>query len=116
MEPEKNIVREDEEEEIVVVELTDEETGEVFCYEQEMIIPVNGENYALLVPYREDAGDDDAHEHEPGCECGCEDDAAFFAKIVTDENGEDSYEVPSDEEFNAVLEAYDALMDDEDEA
>lgn len=111
---EKKVVEEnDEEDEMLIVELTDEETGETILYAQEMVLPVNGENYALLVPYHED--DDDAHDHDAGCDCGCEEDAAFFAKIVTDENGDESYEVPSDEEFNAVLEAYDELMGEDDE-
>lgn len=108
----------DGEDEVEILELTDDETGEKLLYAQEMIIPVNGESYALLVPYTEDDGEDAEHTHEHGEDCDCcdDDDAAFFAKIVIDEHGEETYEVPSDEEFDAVMAAYDKIMAEEDEA
>ena len=63
----------------------------------------------------------DHHDHEGGCCCGRhgahgeeeEEDAAFFAKIVLDENGEETYVEPSDEEFEAVCRAYEELLKDE---
>lgn len=109
---EKNMVDDNDDEEVTVLELTDDETGEKILYAQEMVIPVNGENFALLVPYSED-DDEGGHVHDDGCDC--DEDAAFFAKIVIDENGEESYEVPSDEEFNAVLAAYDEIMGEDDD-
>ncbi len=102
-----------EDDEIIVV-MTDDE-GNDYYYVQELILEVQGDKYALLVPTCEDE-----EEHEEG-HCHChdheddDDDAAFFAKMVLDENGEEAYIEPTDEEFEAVLAAYEALMDEEDE-
>ena len=38
------------------------------------------------------------------------------AKIVTNENGEEEYVEPTDEEFEAVQKAYDALLEEEENA
>ena len=52
-------------------------------------------------------------------ECDCEDDDCdgedfdcVIAKIVVNENSEDEYIEPTDEEFDAVQEAYEKMMDD----
>ena len=90
----------------VLVEMTDED-GNVFYYSEEMIIPVDGVNYALLVEVK------DEHEHGAGCDCGCEDDDVIIAKIVTGANGEDEYIEPTDEEFEKVQAAYEKLLDEE---
>ena len=102
-----------DDEENVVIEITDDETGEKFYFEQEQILEVDGNRYALLV---EIPVDDDE------CGCGCEHDHddddvlnARFAKIVTNSDGEDEYIEPTDEEFEAAVKAYDALWDEEDE-
>ena len=96
----------------IVVEFTDEE-GNSYLYEQEMIIPVNGEKFALLIGV-----EDEEHEHEHGCGCGWEegDEDVLIAKIVTNENGEEEYVEPTDEEFAAVQKAYDALLEEEENA
>ena len=89
----------------VVVEFTDEE-GNTYLYVEEMIIPVNGERFAVLVsvePIECDCEDDD---------CDGEDFDCVIAKIVVNENGEDEYIEPTDEEFDAVQEAYEKMMDD----
>ena len=106
---EKETMEDDDE---VVIVMTDED-GNEFYYREEMILPLNGEKYALLVPTQTD--EEAEHEHEAGCDGGCEDedDAAFFAKIVLDEKGEEEYIEPSDEEFEAVCKAYDKLMEEE---
>lgn len=90
-----------------VIEFTDED-GTKFYYEEEMIIPVDDEQYALLVGLH---GDDD---HEAGCGCGCEDgdEDVIIAKIVKNEDGEEEYVEPTDEEFARVQKAYDALVDE----
>ena len=89
----------------VVVEMTDDE-GNSYLYVEEMVIPVNGERYALLV-----AVEPEEHECEDeDCDCGEGD--VIIAKIVINEDGEDEYIEPTDEEFAAVQEAYDKLMDD----
>ncbi len=102
-----------EDDEIIVV-MTDDE-GNEYYYVQELILEVQGDKYALLVPTC-----DDEEAHEEG-QCHCHDqedddeDAAFFAKMVLDESGEEAYIEPTDEEFEAVLAAYEALMDEEEE-
>ena len=93
----------------VIVEMTDED-GNTFYYVEEMIIPVGKEKFALLVELHDE--DEHEHEHGAGCDCGCDDDV-IIAKIVTNENGEDEYVEPTDEEFEAVQEAYEKLLDEE---
>jgi len=113
---EKDLI--DEAEEMVVV-MTDED-GNEFYYREEMIIPVGDKKFALLVGIHEDDEDEETeseetHEHEAcGCGCGCDDEEdVLIAKIVTNENGEDEYIDPTDEEFEEVQKAYDAIMDEE---
>ena len=95
-------------EEDVVVVMTDED-GHEYYYRDEMIIPVEEERYALLVGIH---GEDE--EHAAGCGCGCEDgdEDVIIAKIVVNDEGEEEYIEPSDEEFEAVQKAYDALVDE----
>ncbi|SFT33974.1 Protein of unknown function [Selenomonas sp. GACV-9] len=90
----------------VVVVMTDDQ-GNEYYYEEEMIIPVGDQKYALLVGLHND-------EHEHGCGCGCEDgdEDVLIAKIVVDENGEEEYIEPTDEEFEEVQKAYNALVDE----
>ena len=89
-----------------LIEMTDED-GNVFYYVEEMIIPVDGENFALLVEVKDD------HDHGEGCDCGCEDDDVIIAKIVINANGEEEFIEPTDEEFEKVQEAYEKLLDEE---
>ena len=93
----------------IVVVMTDED-GNEYYYREEMIIPVGEEKYALLIGIHEDE-----EEHEHGCGCGCEDgdEDVLIAKIVKNEQGEEEYVDPTDEEFDAVQKAYDAIMDEE---
>jgi len=98
---EKDIQDED-----VMVVMTDED-GNEYYYQEEMIIPVGDQRYALLIGIHED------DEHQHGCGCGCEDDEdVLIAKIVVNEEGEEEYIEPTDEEFEAVQKAYDALVDE----
>ena len=101
-----------EDDEIIVVMSDDE--GNDYYYVQELILEVQGDKYALLVPTCSDdeAEDGCCHGHDHADD---EEDAAFFAKMVLDESGEEAYIEPTDEEFEAVLAAYEALMDEEDE-
>ena len=97
----------------VLIEMTDAD-GNVFYYVEEMIIPVDGENFALLVEVNNDkVFIDPNHEHGEGCDCGCEDDDVIIAKIVVNEDGEEEYIEPTDEEFAKVQEAYEKLLDEE---
>ena len=72
-----------------------------------MIIPVDGENFALLVEVK------DEHEHDEHCDCGCDDDDVIIAKIVVNADGEEEYVEPTDEEFDRVQEAYEKILDDD---
>ena len=98
------------ENEDVVVIITDEE-GHEYKYLEEMIIPVGGEKFALLVGMH----DEDHSGHT--CDCGCveEDEDVIIAKIILNEDGHEEYIEPSDEEFEIVQEAYDALVDEAEE-
>ncbi len=100
-----------DDEEMVVV-MTDDK-GNEFYYHEEMIIPVGEDKYALLIGVHDE--EEAEHEHEQGCGCGCEDDDedVLIAKIVKNEDGEEEYIDPTDEEFEAVQKAYDAIMDEE---
>ena len=99
-----------EDDEIIVV-MTDDD-GNDYYYVQELILEVQGDKYALLVPTCDDEDEEHCHCHDHG---EGDDDAAFFAKMVLDESGEESYIEPTDEEFEAVLAAYEALMDEEED-
>ncbi|MBR4641921.1 MAG: DUF1292 domain-containing protein [Selenomonadaceae bacterium] len=96
-----------------LIEMTDDE-GNVFYYVEEMIIPVDGENFALLVEVK-----DEEHVHGANCDCGCdcdcgcEDDDVIIAKIVVNEDGLEEYIEPTDEEFEKVQAAYEKLLDEE---
>ena len=98
----------------VLIEMTDED-GNVFYYVEEMIIPVDGENFALLVEYKGDDCDC-GHDHDCGCggecDCGCDDDV-IIAKIVINADGEEEFIEPTDEEFEKVQAAYEKLLDEE---
>ena len=91
-----------------LVEMTDEE-GNVFYYVEEMIIPVDGVNFALLVAVK------DEHDHGADCDCGCDDDDVIIAKIVMGADGQEEYVEPTDEEFDKVQAAYEKLLDEDDE-
>lgn len=101
----------DEMEEDLIVVMTDEE-GNEYYYREEMIIPVDEKRYAILVPIEID---------EEGCECGdsecgCDDEIdVFIARIDADENGEEVYVDPTDEEFEQVRQAYEELMNEEED-
>ena len=107
---EKEILDEDAD---VIVEMTDEE-GNSYYYREEMIIPVGDEKFALLIGIH-DEEEEEEHAHSRGCGCGEHDEDVLIAKVVMGDDGEEEYVEPTDEEFDAVQRAYDALMDDEEE-
>ncbi|MBQ7453666.1 MAG: DUF1292 domain-containing protein [Selenomonadaceae bacterium] len=92
-----------------LIEMTDAE-GNVFYYVEEMIIPVDGENFALLVEVKDCDHDENC---DCGYDCGCDDDDVVIAKVIVNEDGEEEYIEPTDEEFAKVQEAYEQLLDDD---
>lgn len=102
----------DEMEDDVVVVITDEDGNESY-YREEMIIPVGEKKFAILVPI--DTDDCDCSDNDPdhNCECCGDEGDALIARIDTDENGEEIYIDPTDEEYDAVLRAYEELLDEE---
>ena len=95
----------DMQEDGIVVEMTDEQ-GNKYYYEEETIIPVADEKFAILVGIH----NDEEEGHTCTCGCGCEDgdEDVLVAKIVLDENGEEE----SDEEFARFQQAYEALVEE----
>ena len=107
---EKEILDEDAD---VIVEMTDEE-GNSYYYREEMVIPVGDDKFALLIGIH-DEEEEEEHAHSCGCGCGEHDEDVLIAKVIMGDDGEEEYVEPTDEEFDAVQRAYDALMDDEEE-
>ena len=107
---EKEILDEDAD---VIVEMTDEE-GNSYYYREEMIIPVGDDKFALLIGIH-DEEEEEEHAHSCGCGCGEHDEDVLIAKVIMGDDGEEEYVEPTDEEFDAVQRAYDALMDDEED-
>ena len=108
-----------DEDEDIIVEMTDEE-GNVYYYSEEMIIPVGDDRFAILVEVHEHEDGEEEHEHhchcgECGDECECGEGDVIIAKIVLNEDGEEEYIEPTDEEFEAVQNAYEQLMYEADE-
>ncbi len=104
----------EEAEEVDVVILTDEDGNESYFME-EMVIPYNGKNFAVLVGIDDECCEDeecDCHHHHEEDE---DDDIAIIARIDFDENGEAVYVGPTDEEYEAVSELYDQYCSDEEE-
>lgn len=94
-------------EEDVLVIMTDED-GNEYKYIEEMILPVDGQNFALLTEVT------DHEDHDGSCDCGCGEDAVIIAKIIEGDDGEAEYVEPTDEEFELVQKTYDAIVEDED--
>ena len=88
-------------EENIVVEFQDD-AGNSLYYKQEMIITVDGMDFALLVGLNVE--NDESFDEEEN---------VIIAKIVKDENGEDEYVDPTDEEFEKVQAVYNELCDAE---
>lgn len=86
-------------EENIVVEFQDDD-GNSLYYQQEMIIPVDGVDFALLVGINVE--NDESFDEEEN---------VIIAKIVKDEDGEDEYVDPTDEEFEMVQAVYNEMCD-----
>jgi uncharacterized protein YrzB (UPF0473 family) len=89
-----------EDQEAVVV--TDEKGNESY-YLEEMVIPMDGKNFALLTQIPEEDDTDPAEE-----------DNVIIARVDFDDKGDPVYLDPTDEEFEAVRKAYEEIMDEMD--
>lgn len=96
---EKLLATEDQE---AVVVITDEKGNESY-YLEEMVIPMDGKNFALLTQIPEE--DDTDPEEE---------DNVIIAWVDFDDKGDPVYLDPTDEEFEAVRKAYEEIMDEMD--
>lgn len=97
-----------DEDEDIIIEMTDED-GNTYYYSEEMIIPVGEERFAILVEVQDEEEEHHCHCGECGDEdCDCGD--IIIAKIVLNEDGEEEYIEPTDEEFEAVQDAYEKLI------
>ena len=95
-----------------IVVITDEE-GNEFYYREEMIIPIGDKSFAILVPLELDDEEECECSEESDCECCGGEEDAIIARIDMDENGEQVYIDPTDEEYEAVIKAYDEIMAEE---
>ena len=98
---EKNLLQTEDQEAVVVI--TDEEGNESY-YLEEMVIPMDNKNFALLtqIPEDDDTDPDDAEDN------------VIIARMDFDGNGDPVYLDPTDEEFEAVRKAYEEIMDEMD--
>ena len=98
---EKNLLQTEDQEAVVVI--TDEQGNESY-YLEEMVIPMDNKNFALLtqIPEDDDTDPDDAEDN------------VIIARMDFDDNGDPVYLDPTDEEFEAVHKAYEEIMDEMD--
>lgn len=98
---EKDLLQTKDQEAVVVI--TDEQGNESY-YLEEMVIPMDNKNFALLtqVPEDDDTDPDDAEDN------------VIIARMDFDDNGDPVYLDPTDEEFEAVRKAYEEIMDEMD--
>ncbi|WP_317302100.1 DUF1292 domain-containing protein [Acidaminococcus timonensis] len=98
---EKDLLQTEDQEAVVVI--TDEKGNESY-YLEEMVIPMDNKNFALLtqIPEEDDTDPDEAEDN------------VIIARMDFDENGEPVYLDPTDEEFDAVRRAYEEIMDEMD--
>lgn len=98
---EKDLLQTEDQEAVVVI--TDEEGNESY-YLEEMVIPIDNKNFALLtqIPEEDDTDPDEAEDN------------VIIARMDFDDNGEPVYLDPTDEEFDAVRRAYEEIMDEMD--
>lgn len=85
----------------VAVVVIEDENGDELYYEEEMVIPYEGKEFAILLSLPPE-------ECEEGCKCH-EEPEVIIARIEKGEDGEDEYVSPTDEEFDAVLKLYEEM-------
>lgn len=80
--------------------LVDEE-GKEWEFEIVDVFEKDDKRYALLIPANEEANDDE--------------ETGIFLRIEQDENGDDIFEDLEDDEFDAVSEYYETLLEEDDD-
>ncbi|WP_416181823.1 DUF1292 domain-containing protein [Acidaminococcus timonensis] len=105
---EKDLLQTEDQEAVVVI--TDEKGNESY-YLEEMVIPMDNKNFALLTQIPEE---DDTDPDEDDTDPDEAEDNVIIARMDFDENGEPVYLDPTDEEFDAVRRAYEEIMDEMD--
>jgi uncharacterized protein YrzB (UPF0473 family) len=88
-------------EEIPVIVIEDEDGNEQY-YHEEVTIEHEGKKFSILVQYT-DTDDEEVPD----------DDAETLIARVDMEDGEPLYVAPTDEEFDAVLDKYEKMFDEE---
>lgn len=99
------------EDEDMIVVFTDDD-GNEFYYREDFMVEIDDKKFAVLASLSPE-GEDDCGCDDEDCECGGD---TFIARIEKDENGEEIYVDPTDEEFDAVREAYEQFLDEEEDA
>ncbi|MGE5380395.1 MAG: DUF1292 domain-containing protein [Methylocystaceae bacterium] len=89
---------------IEIIELVDDE-GNEHLFELVAELEMEGNLYKVLIPYEEDAEEDDETEVE-----------VIILKSQTDENGEEFLiDIEDDEEWEKVADAWQELMEEEED-
>ena len=83
---------------------TKDENGDVQNFELVDVFQVNDKDYAALVKVNEDGSTDEAEEEE-----------LILMRLIEEEDNYTFEEIEDDEEFNAVVDAFENEVDDEDE-
>ncbi len=95
----------DQEEQDEVVVMTDDQ-GQEHLFRLDLAFPVETKTYAVLVPLDPETGEDAASGPEDDGEEG----EAFIVQMEFDEEGEESFLIPEEEEFQEALQAYEKLF------
>lgn len=97
--------KEFDEEDMPIIEMEDENGNKAY-YGVDMVIPMEKNNFAILVGIILD---------EKGEFKDVDEENLVISRIEFDENGEEVYVAPTDEEFEAAREAYEKMVEEWDE-
>jgi len=84
-----------------VIVFNDDEGNEYF-YQEDIVIPIDGKQFAILVPLESECDCEDD-------ECDCEVDLVV-ARVDIDEQGEAVYVETTDEEYEIVVAEYERII------
>ena len=99
MDEKKGILPDDEEMEYITVV---DDDGREHVFELFTVLEVDGKEYAVLYPVDEDEDDDEPE--------------AIILRIETDEDGEETLvDIEDEEEWNRVVAAWEAILDEDED-